>query len=118
MQLNIKVLCQMVGNIDGEEFCIILRHYCTQMYLNSLCTQDCVSCTPNLLSAFDFARGDFILNKKGALVFACREIVGDTALKAHEMKAQTPKNDLGEDISTKDPFTELMKSYETSTSLR
>ena len=102
----------------AKNFAIILRHYCTQMYLNNLCTQNCISCKPNLLRAFDFARGEFILNPKGALVFICREIVGDAAAKAHEMKAQTPKNDLGEDDPTKDPFTELSKSYEASTSLR
>ncbi len=118
MQLNMEILCQMVGKIDGEDFYIILRHYCTQMYLINLCTQECNSCKPNLLLGFEFARGEFILNPKGALVFACREIVGDEAAKYHEMKAQTPKNDLGEEDPTKDAFAEISKSYEASTSLR
>ncbi len=118
MQLNMEILCQLVEKIDGDDFTIILRHYCTQMYLNNLCTQDCISCTSNLLRAFNFARGEFIINPKGALVSICREIVGDAAAKSHEMKVETPKNDLGEDIPAKDIFTELTKSYETSTSLR
>ncbi len=118
MQLNIKALCQMVGIIESEDFAIINRHYCTQMYLSNLCTQDCASCKPNLLRAFDFARGEFILNPKGALVFICREIVGDAAIKANEIKVQTPKNDLGEDDPTKDAFAEISKSYEASTTLR
>lgn len=118
MQLNMKVLCRMVGKIDGEDYAIITRHYCTQMYLHNLCTQNCIACKPNLLRAFDFARGEFILNPKGSLVFACRAIVGDAAVNAHETKTQTPTNELGEEDPTKDTFAELSKSYETSTVLR
>ena len=119
MQLNMKALYRMVGKANSAEFAIIRRHYCSQMYLNNLCTQKCIAdCKANILRAFDYASGEFVLNRYGALVYICREIVGQAVEAAHQSEANTPKNDLGEDNPLADAFTELSKRYEAASTLR
>ena len=119
MQLNMKALYRMVGKADGAEIAIIRRHYCSQMYLNNLCTQKCIAdCKASILHAFLYSQGEFVLNKYGALVYICREIVGQAVEVAHQSKANTSKNDLGEDNPLTDTFAELAKLYEATSTLR
>ena len=119
MQIDMRTLMRMVRHPKPNDLLIIHRHYCTQMYLNNLCTRKCEKqCLMNMVKAWDYAYGEFVLKPGGgALVFIFREIVGDEVAKARQHEAIIPKNDLGEEQEL-NPITELTKHYEAATEMR
>jgi hypothetical protein len=76
MLLELHTLYRMVKSPTADEFYIVQRHYCTQMYLNNLCTNHCVEqCSQSLMGVFDYSLGEFVINPNGALVVALRMAV-------------------------------------------
>ena len=121
MNISMKTLWQMVNNPkpDGADLAILQRHFCSQLYLNNLCTTHCMDdCCPHVEKLFDLARGEFILKPKAMLVGCCRQVVSDIIHEARsDHKAETPKNDLGEPTPEADVFASLTKHYESTTTL-
>ena len=119
MQIELHTLRRMVKSPAADEFYIVRRHYCTQMYLHNLCTTHCLKqCARNIQRAFDRSRGEFVLNQYGALVMALRDIVYTETSKSHETRAKTPENALGEPMPEFDVFTELTRQYEAAAKKR
>ena len=119
MQIELRTLCRMVKSPDVYEVNIVRRHYCTQMCLYSLCTTHCWrQCTQNIRQAFDLSRGEFVLNKYGALVMALRDVVYTETSQSRKTRAETPENALGEPMPEFDVFSELTKQYEAASKKR
>lgn len=119
MPIELRTLCQMVKSPDADEFNIVRRHYCTQMYLNNLCTTHCLEqCSQTIQRAFDLSRGEFVINPYGALVMALRTLVHQAVSQSRVNQAETPTNSLGEPTPTADVFSELSKQYEAASSQR
>lgn len=118
MQVDMKTLYRMGQKPSANDLIVIRRHYCTQMYLNNLCTTKCIfQCKDNISRAFDYSYGEFVLKPSGAMVYFLRGLVGEEIRLSREHTAETPKNNLGEEEQG-DVFAELARLYETTSALR
>ncbi len=119
MPIEYPTLRRMVKSPNAEEFHIVRRHYCTQMYLNSLCSTHCLEqCSKAIQSAFEFSRGEFILYPRKALVGAARQEVYRALYHPRISKIETPKNEWGEEIPESDVFNALAQEYEAEAAQR
>lgn len=119
MKIDLGTLWRIIPDADRVDCALIRRHYCSRMYLNSLCTTNCrKDCSDSLKYIFDLSRGEFIINQKAMLVGVAKGRVYDLVALSRTHKAETPLSELGEESPEVNPFAVLVEKYEATTTLR